>query len=196
MSRPLTVAALLLGGAMVLALGGTEWLTALAPTPTGAAALALTGASAAPAVTAAGLVLLAAALTLTIAGVAVGRIAAVAAATTSAGAFVQVLGVALDPAPRLEQAAAAATGVPELQGDATVLVPAWLAVAGLGAMVVVSLVAVPNLRTWPRGRSRFDRDGVGVADDSRARAMDDWDALGRGEDPTDGTGTLDPRRNT
>ncbi len=196
MSRRVTIAFLLAGGAVVLALGGTEWFTAVAPTPTGAAAVALTGATAAPAVTAAGLVLLAAGLTLTIAGVAVGRIAAIAAAATSAGAFAQVLGVTLDPTAQLEQAAAAATGVPELQGIADVLLPAWLTVAALGAMVVVSVVAVPALRAWPRGRSRFERDGVAVEEDARARAMDDWDALGRGEDPTDGTGTLDPRRNT
>lgn len=196
MSRRVTIALLLAGGAVVLALGGTEWFTAVAPTPTGAAAVALTGATAAPAVTAAGLVLLAAGLTLTIAGVAVGRIAAIAAATTSAGAFAQVLGATLDPTARLEQAAAAATGVPELQGTAAVLLPAWLTAAVLGAMVVVSVVAVPALRAWPRGRSRFERDGAAVEEDARARAMDDWDALGRGEDPTDGTGTLDPRRNT
>lgn len=196
MSRRVTIAFLLAGGAVVLALGGTEWFTAVAPTPTGAAAVALTGATAAPAVTAAGLVLLAAGLTLTIAGVAVGRIAAIAAAATSAGALAQVLGVTLDPTAQLEQAAAAATGVPELQGIADVLLPAWLTVAALGAMVVVSVVAVPALRAWPRGRSRFERDGVAVEEDARARAMDDWDALGRGEDPTDGTGTLDPRRNT
>ncbi|NCD18522.1 MAG: hypothetical protein EOL89_00835 [Actinobacteria bacterium] len=195
-SRRVTIAFLLAGGAVVLALGGTEWFTAVAPTPTGAAAVALTGATAAPAVTAAGLVLLAAGLTLTIAGVAVGRIAAIAAAATSAGALAQVLGVTLDPTAQLEQAAAAATGVPELQGIADVLLPAWLTVAALGAMVVVSVVAVPALRAWPRGRSRFERDGAAVEEDARARAMDDWDALGRGEDPTDGTGTLDPRRNT
>ncbi len=192
MSRRVTIAFLLAGGAVVLALGGTEWFTAVAPTPTGAAAVALTGATAAPAVWP----VLAAGLTLTIAGVAVGRIAACAAATTSAGAFAQVLGATLDPTARLEQAAAAATGVPELQGIADVLLPAWLTVAALGAMVVVSVVAVPALRAWPRGRSRFERDGVAVEEDARARAMDDWDALGRGEDPTDGTGTLDPRRNT
>jgi hypothetical protein len=190
------VVALLVAGAVALALSAAAWVSGTAPTPTGDATVVVSGATAAPAATAAGLVLLAAALTLTIAGSAVGRLAAGAAALTSAGAVAQVATVLLDPARPVQTAAAAATGVPALRGDAVALAPAWAAGA--------SSSSAPWRRRWGARRSavatrpvRFDRTpGTAPATDARTRAMDDWDALGRGEDPTEGTGTLDPRRNT
>lgn len=197
MTRVGAVIALLVAGAVALALSAAAWVSGTAPTPTGDATVVVSGATAAPAATAAGLVLLAAALTLTIAGSAVGRLAAGAAALTSAGAVAQVATVLLDPARPVQTAAAAATGVPALQGDAVALAPAWAAGGVLVLGTVAAAMAVLAVPRWRRGRSRFDRTpGTAPATDARTRAMDDWDALGRGEDPTEGTGTLDPRRNT
>jgi len=185
--------ALLVAGGVVLAASAGVWLSAEVPTVTTTAPVSLTGASAAPATTAAGLVILAGALAMTIAGVAVGRISAAVVAATGAGALAQCVQLLRDPAAALEPAAVDVTGVPAVAGEISVHPVAWVAVAGLVVATLVALYAVRAAGSWPRDRSRFERAPQAVAIDPRTRAMDDWDALGRGEDPSGIDGTLDPK---
>lgn len=196
---------LLLGGA-TLAAAAPTWSTT-----TGASALdpvvevAVAGTAAAPGVGAAALVLVASALALGLVG-RVGRwvvlaVAALSGVVTTASA----LAVALDPEPSARSAVAEATGVTELTAPVTLTAAPWItAVLGVATVLAVAWVAA-GTRTWGRASSRHERDAGGPPDsagtagaagaagtpaaDVPARTdLDDhdaWDALSRGEDPTD-----------
>lgn len=189
---------LLLGGA-TLAASAVTWSTT-----TGATALdpvvevVVSGTAAAPGVGAAALVLVASALALGLVG-RVGRwvVLAVAAASgvvTTAAA----LGVALDPEPSARSAVADATGVTELTAP-VVLTPAPWVAAALGVLTVLAVVWIAvGSRGWQQASTRHERDGspapsAAAAGDGAAPGAQDegltdhdaWDALSRGEDPTD-----------
>jgi hypothetical protein len=147
--------------------------------------VAVSGTAAAPAVPAAALVVGAAALALGLGrrvAAALGGLVLVAAAVMVISA---VVGFLADPEPALLGAAADLTGVRELAGDAAVTVWPWVtATLGVGVAAVGAL-AVVSSSGWQRAGRRFERDDTPrPATDPRTRAMDDWDALGRGEDPT------------
>ncbi|MEV4111816.1 Trp biosynthesis-associated membrane protein [Nonomuraea sp. NPDC049695] len=64
--------------------------------------------------------------------------------------------------------------------------PLWPTVAAVGAALMIAggILAVVRGGTWAGMSARYDR----TADKARARAQDDralWDALDRGDDPTD-----------
>jgi uncharacterized membrane protein (TIGR02234 family) len=186
---------LLLGGA-TLAAAAPTWSTT-----TGATALdpvvevAVSGTTAAPGVGAAALVLVASALALGLVGRA-GRwvvlaVAALSGAVTTAAA----LAVALDPGPSARSAVAEATGVTELTAPVSLTPAPWVA-AVLGVVTVVAVVWVAvGSRGWQRVSTRHERDAgapapaSGAPGDARTPdGLDDhdaWDALSRGEDPTD-----------
>ncbi|MFC8921751.1 Trp biosynthesis-associated membrane protein [Cellulosimicrobium sp. NPDC057127] len=193
---------LLLGGA-TLAAAAPTWSTT-----TGASALdpvvdvAVTGTAAAPGVGAAALVLVASALALGLVG-RVGRwvvlaVAALSGVVTTASA----LAVALDPEPSARSAVAEATGVTELTAPVALTAAPWIA-AVLGVVTVLAVVWVAaGTRAWGRASSRHERDagapsdaagtagatGASGADVPARTDLDDhdaWDALSRGEDPTD-----------
>ncbi|MCB7137365.1 Trp biosynthesis-associated membrane protein [Cellulosimicrobium marinum] len=202
-SRRAAIWVLLLLGGATLAVSAVTWSTT-----TGATALepvvdvAVSGTTAAPGVGAAALVLVAAALALGLVG-RVGRwvVLAVAAASgvvTTASA----LGVALDPETSARSAVADATGVTELTAPVTLTPAPWAAVVlGVLTVLVVAGVAVAA-RGWTSASTRHERDasaapaaasagasgdeGPGAAtQDAALSDHDAWDALSRGEDPTD-----------
>ncbi|OLT55201.1 Trp biosynthesis-associated membrane protein [Cellulosimicrobium sp. CUA-896] len=195
-SRRTAVWLLLLLGGATLAVAAPTWATT-----TGATALdpvvdvAVSGTTAAPGVGAAALVVVASALALGLVG-RVGRWVVLAvAALSGAVATAAALAVALDPAPSARSAVAEATGVTELTSPVS-LTPAPWAAAVLGVLVVLAVVWVAaGSRTWVRASSRHER-GAGAAaepastttDGGAPDGIDDhdaWDALSRGEDPTD-----------
>ncbi len=184
-SRGRAVVLLLVLGAAAIGLSLLPWARATVPTVLGEQAVSVTGGQAAPATTAAGLALLATGLALALGGRWVIRLAAVAVGALGlvlGGAAAQVL---LDPEPRVLTAAGQVAGVRQISG-AVSLTP-WPALTlALAAAVLVTAVLVARVPATTADR-RFERtEPAGQSPPTgRARAMDDWDALGRGEDPTD-----------
>lgn len=185
MSRARLVLLLLGTGAALLGTAALVWVEATAPTATAPVRIALTGAQAAPALPAAGLVLVAGALALAVAGRVVARLSAVVLAAVCLGALGQVVALVADPAAAAAAGAAAATGVGRLEGEPGVGMAAWAAIALLLLAAAGAVAAFLAAGRWPARRTRYDRPGTAAAGDARTRALDDWDALGRGEDPTD-----------
>ncbi|WP_435736088.1 Trp biosynthesis-associated membrane protein [Cellulosimicrobium sp. PMB13] len=202
---------LLLGGA-TLAASAVTWSTTTGATALDPVVeVTVSGTTAAPGVGAAALVLVAAGLALGLVG-RIGRwvVLAVAAASgvvTTAAA----LGVALDPEPSARSAVAEATGVTELTSAVSLTAAPWVA-AALGVLTVVAVVWVAvGSRGWQRASTRHERDGAAAGAPVAAEAgaagattpppdtggaattpqddeltdHDAWDALSRGEDPTD-----------
>jgi len=195
-----TIAAVVVGGGLGLAAATQDWytvrLTAAAAHP---APVVISGTDAAPALTALSLAGLALALALAIAG----RVARVVV-----GALGVVVGVCLllsaagDPARSagVRDAVSQATGI---SGDASVYAlirdveaSAWPVLALVGGIVVAlgSIAALVTGRLWPGGSRRYDAvrfEAREAKASARARevrpgdaAVDDWDELTRGEDPT------------
>jgi uncharacterized membrane protein (TIGR02234 family) len=160
----------------------------------GATTLEVGGAVASPAVAALALAGLALAGALAIAGPLI-RIVLGLLATLLGGCLVLAASVSLaDPVAAVSAAIAGATGVAGAQPTAelvdSVEQTAWPSTAIAAGVVVAlaGLLVVVTGRTWPTSR----RYGGGVrltADGSRGaapsdRAVDDWDGLSRGDDPT------------
>nr|NLD41457.1 hypothetical protein [Actinomycetales bacterium] len=155
-------------------------------TVTGEVPLTVTGGSV-PVVGAAGLVLLAAAASLLLASRVLARVVGGLAAVLAVAAAVVAATAVADPTSLIWEAAVAATGL-GWSGDAiTRHAPAWIGIMALvlGAAAGTAVAALGGREDAP---SRFERtraDG-----DVRTRAMDDWDAIGRGEDPSENGGRL------
>ncbi len=153
--------------------------------------ITLAGTDAVPAVPSAGLVVIVAALVLGLSGRATRIVAVVGAAFAGVLAGWSSLAFLRNPEPPLVSAAGEATRVREIVG-AVELTP-WPVVAIVVAVVVV-IVAV--VLPWQFGRwsavgRRYERGGTDPSAASgprspRVRAMDDWDAIGRGDDPSVG----------
>lgn len=211
MTRARTVLALLVAAGLVLALGSLPWTRATLADPlAGTDVVESAGGGVAPLAPALALVTLAAAGAASIARRA-GALAALAvAALAGAGVLAVVVGVLTDPA------VAAAADVGEALGitassvrpeDAAVAVTPWpwlTLVAGAGVLAA-ALAGMSGVRRWSSGR-RFEASAAGQeapggaapaagTEDAaharsrrRAQAFDSWDALSRGEDPTDAPG--------
>ncbi|MDD9205304.1 Trp biosynthesis-associated membrane protein [Georgenia sp. 10Sc9-8] len=203
--RRVVVPVALLGAAATLVVAGVPWAHGTVPTVLSSDEITVDGTSAAPAVPALALVGLAAA-----AALAIGRRWAVVLASVVllvAGASVAALslGVVLQPEPAVLEAAGRVSGVRRLDGPAGATAAPFLA-ALLGVLVALAgLAGLVGRRDWGRTGRRFERTadpasgtgapgreaaapGPGAAVSERDRAMDDWDALGRGEDPSDPAG--------
>jgi hypothetical protein len=210
-SRRTAIWVLLLLGGSTLATAVPTWLsttgaTALDPQ----VEVTVAGTSAAPGVSASALVLVAAALALGLVG-RIGRWVVLAvAAASGVVATVSALGVALDPEPSARSAVADATGVTELTAPVDLTVAPWFA-AALGVLTVLAVVWVAvGSRSWAGASTRHERATGGTAPAASAAAgttvpegpsdpsgatepaspddltdHDAWDALSRGEDPTD-----------
>ena len=191
--RAVVLAALVLA-VLLLALGGLPWVRGEAATVIGVRPVSVTGAGATPALTAAALVVGAAALTVAIGrrvAVAVGGVVLVGAAALVAAA---VAGFLQDPtAPALAEAAQV-SGAPQLSGAAHVTPWPWVALVVAAALALLGVLTLVRGRSWQSGGRRFERTTAprdrgperrpDAARDARTQAMDDWDALGRGEDPS------------
>jgi uncharacterized membrane protein (TIGR02234 family) len=195
--RELTAAVVggVVAGGLALSASGQAWadVSADREPPLPPLNAVLTGSDAAPLVPAAGLVLLAAAVAL---------LAVRGAGRTVVGLLMAAAGGVLAWSGAraltggLQEASTGAPGVGRVAGPITVDVaaawPVLTVVAGLLAFVA-GLVAVTRGRSWPAMGRRYEREGTTTApsaaprrpetDEDRAQAA--WQALDRGEDPTD-----------
>lgn len=177
-------------GAIVLGTALTTWLSGTVTTLTSQQPLVVSGTAAAPAVVASGAILLVSALALTTASRTVARVILAVAAATSAlgvGMVVWVLAHTEDVM------IASASGTSALEGTIHVSPILYLNLATQGVAVVFSLFALWRVKAWSFERTRFESASTAPAD-PRTQAMDDWDALSAGDDPSGETGSLGTNR--
>lgn len=187
LTRGRAVVLVLVAGLLALGVAALPWARASVPTVLAEREVSVTGEQATTVTFGLALLVLAAGLAVVLGGRWVVLVAAVLI-LASGVAYVTAAAVFLvDPLPSVLAAAAEVSGVPQITGAPTLTPWAYLAVAaGLGMIATAFVVhAVPTAR----GGRRFERSGSTPATrtparDDRTRAMDDWDALGRGEDPT------------
>ncbi|ACQ80477.1 conserved hypothetical protein [Beutenbergia cavernae DSM 12333] len=183
-----------LAGGVLLATSATPWASAAVASLVGDDRVTVSGADAAPAVPALGIIALASALALALAGPVLRRVVAIVLAAAGLAVVVLAVGVMRDPGPALRSAAAELTGVPELAGAVTTTAWGWVcAVAGL-ATAALGVALLSSRRSWGTSSRRYERAGAAPSTppqpeadrprSDREEAMDDWDALSRGEDPT------------
>lgn len=184
--RTVVLAGLVVAGA-VAASTRTVWATASAPDITGAVqSHAVTGADASPAVLALALVALAAAAATSLSSRWVRWVTGPVQVLAGAGTIVAAAGMLADPTAASAGAVAEATGISGVELHATASAWPWAAIVGGVLMILVGLTVLAVGGRWPRG-SRYTRASI-----APRRAVDPgedpaaaWDALTRGEDPTD-----------
>lgn len=188
MTRGRTVMALLALGVAGFGLAALPWLKLTVPTVIAQQDVDVSGTTAAPAVGAASLAVLAVALAVAIGGTWVRRIAGVALVGLGLLLAVTTVQLLLDPEPAALAAAGTVSGVSRIVGDPS-LTPWPYVTVLLGVAVAAGGVLVLTARSWATAARRYERATAAPTPDTsatapRVRAMDDWDALGRGEDPT------------
>lgn len=198
MTRGRLVLALLVLGVAGFGLAALPWLQLSVPTVIARQEVDVAGTTAVPVVGPLSLAVLAAALAVAIGATWARRVAGgvlVVLGTLMAAMTVRLL---LDPEPTAIAAAVAVSGVPQLDGEITVTLWPYLTVL-LGVVVAAGGVLAVLVRPPATAGRRYERTpgtatgssgALGAvpgaaAEEPRVRAMDDWDALGRGEDPTD-----------
>jgi uncharacterized membrane protein (TIGR02234 family) len=187
--RSLVLAALL----MSLALAGmtrATWTTALAAGFTGAKqSVDVTGQDAAPAVLALALVGGAAAVATTLASRWVRFITGPVLILAGIGAIISAISVRADAVSASTSAVAEATGVVGGAIDAEASIWPLAALAPAVLLVVIGVLVLAVGGHWPRRRSRYQRDASREVAPAQLDPSDDpaaaWDALSRGEDPSD-----------
>lgn len=181
MKRPVVVA-LIVSGLALLTLGAITWVSGQVDAVTAPVDVAVTGARVSPAVLTIGLVVLASGMALTLAARRAARAILALNVVAAIGGLVAVVLVLRDPAGALLGALSDAVGAVELVGSVTVHWAAYAAPAVLLVALGFGVVGLVRVGSWQQGRSRFD---VAVpATDARTRALDDWDALSEGRDPS------------
>ena len=191
-SRRTPVLLALLGGGLALLGQGRAWATGHgAPVAGTVSPLTLDGGSAAPGVSALALVALAAAVALATAGRAARQV--VAALLALAGVALVWLVVAARSSPQtLRSAIEAATGTTggtPTSADGRLTWTPWPVVAAAGGVVIVAAAALA-LRwsgSWPGPSARYER-GAAAPGPAPGPVADPWEALSRGEDPTNRPG--------
>jgi len=158
--------------------------------------LDVAGSVAAPGLTALALAGLALAGALTIAGVVIRTVLGLLEVLLGASVMLSAALALWNPIGASSAAVTAATGIagPESTRNAvdTATLTAWpfVALAAGLAMVLIGLTVCVSARRWPGATKRYDSTRLepvaGSSDDStRPRdAVDDWDGLTRGDDPT------------
>ncbi|BDZ52970.1 Trp biosynthesis-associated membrane protein [Agromyces marinus] len=192
-----SIVGILLGSGLALLAWSQPWFeVVLASGATSAAgtSLSVTGQVAAPALSALALAGLALGGALTIAGPLIRVVLGLLGAVLG-GCIVLAASVAIaDPIAAVSASVAEATGVaggdPTAELVAQANASAWPAVAVAGGAIVVlaAVWALVTARSWPASRRhggvRLAADGRGGAAGVSDRAVDDWDDLSRGDDPT------------
>jgi Tryptophan-associated transmembrane protein (Trp_oprn_chp) len=177
-SKGRTAALVLLGCALMLGSVTQDWARG---TVVGGGAVAVSGSAAAGVVTALAWAAAAGAGALTLARPGGRRPLAAAILLAAAGSAWVTVTVLTDPAAALRPAVTAATGTTtaELTGVGTTL---WPLPALLGAALVAGAGAWATARAgrWPTAATRYEGPVASSAD-----PRDAWQAMDRGEDPTD-----------
>lgn len=194
LSRPAAILVVALMGAAVLISTLPTWVKGTTPTATGDLAVAAAGTSASPAAASVGLVIIAAALVLGLAGRAMRFAALVVVIAASVGAAVTVVSFLRAPEVVAASAAAQMTSVRAVNTPVSVTIWPYLSLTILILAVLVAVWILTHLGTWQHVGRRYETDSSSAPDDTahmhdsrtreRLRAMDDWDAISRGEDPS------------
>ena len=183
-TRPAAVFSLLVTGGAALAATNAVWVSGTVQTVTGEATVSATGA-AVPLAGAAALVLLAGAAAVPLVTPVLARVVGVVVAVLAGIGAAAVLGVRTGGGgDLLDRASQEATGLPWTGAEPTVHLALDVALIALALGAVAGVVLVLRAGTLSAGRSRFETAARPAAADARVQAMDDWDALTRGEDPT------------
>lgn len=196
-ARMLAVLAIVLGGAIAIVSSTQTWIDVTLRT--GASeALPVPGASAVPLLAPLSLAALALGLALTVVGRALRYAFGVLAAVIGGALLALTLRILVDHP--LDAVAGVVTGSTGLSGASTIadLVAAtsptaWPAAAAVaGALIAIGGVwTVATAHRWRSGGRRYEREDARAAaggarphDASRDHAIDSWDDLSRGDDPT------------
>jgi uncharacterized membrane protein (TIGR02234 family) len=190
--RVVVLAALVLGGALLLAAAGRSWATVRSRPAPGLPAVVdrVTGATLAPGVTAVGLLALAAVA---------GLLAVRGLARQLVGLVVLAAGVAA-----LAYAVAGARATPRTDGTVEAVSHGpwpWVAALGGALVAVAGALAVVHGRRWSALSGRYERSTAGAdrrgeqpagggsphrpPEGGPSGGKELWDALDRGEDPTE-----------
>lgn len=182
-----------LTGAAVLLTTLPTWVHATTPTATGDLAVSAAGTAAAPVAVSVGLVVIAAGLALALAGRAVRVVALFVVIAGGVGAGTTVVGFLRAPQAVAASAAADVTAVRAINTPVTVTFWPYASLAALLLAVGVAAWLLLHLGHWQEVGRRYQpaerapRSEPGPATPqghARRQAMDDWDAISRGEDPT------------
>lgn len=159
------------------------WFSGTIATVTGEQTMALSGMTAVQAPTTTSAIILLGAFALTTARLRVARM------TLAVIAVVSLLGVGTAVAAALnaeELLLEHITGAGEITGQVAVSFMLYICIAALLAACGTAILGFVQAPSWNYSRTRFDADRA-ESSDPRVRAMDDWDALSAGEDPTGDT---------
>lgn len=194
LSRPAAIVTTAAMGAAVLISTLPTWVRGTTPTATGNLAVTAAGTSASPAAASVGLVIVAAALVLGLAGrvMRIGALLAIIAA--SVGAALTVVSFLTAPDVVAASAAADLTSVRAINTPVSVTVWPYLSLGILALAALMAVWILTHLGTWQQVGRRYETDAGSTPDHgpaehdprarARLRAMDDWDAISRGEDPS------------
>lgn len=198
MSRPrlgrgAAVLLVVLLGLTTFGLTLATWVRGVAATTVGTTQVTVSGVDAVPGAASAGLVVVVAGLVLGLSGRVTRLLAVLGVGLGGAVTVASAAQLLADPAPVVQQAAAEVTGAPELVAAPELSVLPTLALV-VGGLTVLTGIALPFLLgRWQRVGRRYERTGAPSTSapepdprpaQARVRAMDDWDALSRGEDPS------------
>jgi uncharacterized membrane protein (TIGR02234 family) len=201
------VVATIVGAGLVLLSWSQTWFTLRIESGSGANTLdpiEVAGSIASPALAALGLAGLALVAALAIAGPGI-RVVLGVLEVLLGGCILLAAGISLaDPVAAVSAAVTDATGVsgsaPTAALVASVIATPWpaLAIVGGALLVLAGVVVLVTGTRWPASSRRYggarltdDDDTVGDSATARTerpasdRAIDDWDGLSRGDDPTD-----------
>lgn len=188
LTRARTVVLTLALAAGLLLAAAIPWFTATVPTVLAPETLTASGAQVLPVVAAGAPVVAATAVVLVIGGNVVRRLGGLVLVVTAGLVLGATVGLLRDPLPALERRAAEVTGL-RIVAEPVTLGPGGYLTLGLAALLVVLGLLVLLGPRWHAAARRFERVAETAAadradDTPRVQAMDDWDALGRGEDPS------------
>ncbi len=205
-SRLAVVLLVLAGAGLVLASAGRSWVGAAVTGVPGLPTVSASGQDAAPGLSAAALVAAAGAAALAVAGRVVRMVVATLLVLAGAALLALVWSVVADPAAALAPTLVAATGQTGAAPGSAARLTGWFWPAAAGGVLVAGggIIGVLRGRSWALGGRRYQA-GAGAAAPAggaappgggsgapaggggaaaRDSALDAWDALSRGDDPT------------
>lgn len=201
-TRPRLVAlgGLLAGGGLALLASTQPWASVVLAEGEGAAhAIAVQGSDAAPASPTLALAALALVAAVLLTGAVVRVVLGCLGALLGAGILASAVPPLLDPLGAASGAVTSATGVAgraaieRLVEHAEATPWGWIAAVGGALVLLAGALVAATARRWPVASHRYERAARGSpadpgrADDATRRrdeAIDDWDSLSRGDDPT------------